>query len=518
MKKSLTITLTSLSLIGLLTGCATNQYPVTNMQAISVEQQCQSSFWLECVTYPFPVKFAQTNDNKGIEWQIAYMDEYSGTETNPPVVVLIHGKGMYAGYYAELMKDLLTQGYRVIAPDLPNYGKSIPGNLQNPITRSLDDTRDTIHDLLANQLKLNKAHFVGHSMGGQWVLGYALKYPNMVDRIVLEAPGGLEEFPTTVANIPFFGKDQANSYDSWQKIWGKTLQQEQKKSAEDIELFNYFKTKNPKTGAIMDTSAGYFLVKTPTTDYITHTRQHMIDASPEEFTAWTKTYIRDIYSMGEEVLINDPNSIVKKLDQIKSPILITYGEKEPFIPTTVFSGKQNLKWNVIKPVYDALTAKDNEPTVIIYPNVGHFIHTDIAPQFNQDVINFLADHPLEKTEKVTAYKAPEITAPTDVQAFFKQFKQALLSQSEPNIAAFYADDFIENGFDKDSFLTVLYSQMKNVKDYKVSLVKFEQDDVISNEYFIEGMVDLGLMKVPFKPESKIRKTEQGWQWLGNRKS
>ena len=64
MNKHLNRTLVSLSLIGLLTGCAANQYPVTTMQPLSVEQQCQSSFWLDCVTYPFPVKFTQTNDNK----------------------------------------------------------------------------------------------------------------------------------------------------------------------------------------------------------------------------------------------------------------------------------------------------------------------------------------------------------------------------------------------------------------------------------------------------------------------
>ena len=518
MNKNIKMTLVSLSLLGALAGCTTQQYPAPDMQPLAVEQQCQSSFWLNCVSYPFPVKFAQTHDGQGVEWQIAYMDEYAGTNTNPPVVVLIHGKGMYAGYYAELMKDLLMQGYRVIAPDLPNYGKSIPGNLANPVTRSLDDTRVAIHDLLANQLKLTTANFVGHSMGGQWVLGYALKYPTMVDRIVLEAPGGIEEFPTTVANIPFFGEEQTDSYESWQKIWGSSVKQEQAKSAEDVELFNYFKAKNPKTGAIMDASAGYFLVKNPLTDYITQTRQYMIDASPEEFTAWTETYIRDVYSMGEEVQIDDPNSLVKRLDQIKSPMLITYGEMEPFIPTTVFSGKQNLKWDVIKPVYDALAAQGNEPTVIVYPNVGHFIHTDIAPQFSQDVINFLADKQLSNVEVVSTYKAPEITPPTDVQVFFKTFKEALLKQDKTAISAFYADDFIENGFAKKDFLAVLYSQMGNVKDYKVSLVKFEQDKATPSEYFIEGMVDLGLMKVPFKPDSKVRKTAQGWQWLGNSKS
>ncbi|WP_025823547.1 alpha/beta fold hydrolase [Shewanella marina] len=518
MKQSLKLSLVSLSLFGLLAGCSTTQYPVTDMQAINVEQNCQTSFWSDCVGYPFPVKYANTQDAKGINWQIAYMDEYRGTEPNPTTVVLIHGKGMHAGYYAEIMKDLLIQGYRVIAPDLPNYGKSIPGNLNNPVTRSLDDTRDAIHDLLANQLKLQKAHFLGHSMGGQWVLGYALKYPSMVDKIVLEAPGGIEEFPTTVANIPFFGEAQADSYEAWSKIWGGMLKTEQAKTAQDIELFNYFKAKNPKTGTIMDSPAGYFLVETPVTDYITHTRQYMIDASPEEFAAWTQTYIRDVYSMGEEVRIDDPNSLVKRIAQIEAPILITYGAKEPFIPTTIFSGKQNLKWDVIKPVYDALAANGNAPTVKVYPDAGHFIHTDIPTQFNQDVINYLADKRLANADNVKKYKAPLITPPEEVQVFFDAFKKDLLKQDKTAIANYYANDFMENGFDKNSFLAVLYSQMKNVKDYKVSLVKFEQDKATPGEYFIEGMVDLGLMKVPFKPESKVRKTEQGWQWLGNRKS
>ncbi|WP_351089481.1 alpha/beta hydrolase [Shewanella sp. S1-49-MNA-CIBAN-0167] len=517
MNKAIKLHLLLLSLFSVVAGCATTQYPVNNMQALTVTEQCQGSYWRDCVGYPFPVKYAQVKDKKGVDWQVAYMDEYAGDKSTPKTIVLIHGKGVFGGYFGDLMKALLGQGYRVIVPDLPNYGKSIPGNLDNPVTRSLDDTRSAIHDLLVNKLSLDKASFLGHSMGGQWVIGYALEYPEQVNKIVLESPGGLEEFPTSVAGLPFFGDEQKTSYESWEGIWGSTLEKEKAKTAEDILLFNYFKAKNPKTGVIMDSPAGYFINKTQMTDYVTHARQYMIDNSSREYNAYTETYIRDIYSMGVEVRVEDPQSLVKKIDQITAPMLITYGEKEPFIPTTVFSGQQSLRWDVIKPVYDRLVDKGNEPTVIIYPNVGHFIHTDIPEKFHNDVIKFLAGDRISGTEKISSYKLPLVIPPEEVTVFFDKFKRILLSQNKTNIATFYAVDFVENSYDKSAFLAVLYSQMAKVKDYEVSLVKFEKDPNAVDEYFIEGMVNLGTITVPFKEGSKIRKTSVGWKWLGNRK-
>lgn len=516
MKKTFRIGLALLPVLGILSACSsTTTYPVTTMQDFGVEQECQLSFWKDCVNYPFPVKYVSEKDSKGVSWQIAYMDEYMGTAENPETVVLIHGKGVFGGYYAELMEALLAQGYRVVVPDLPNYGKSIPGNLNNPVTRSLDDTRDAIHNLLSGTLNLDKAHFFGHSMGGQWVIGYALKHPAMVDKIVLEAPGGLEEFPTVIANLPFFGDSQANSYKEWQKVWGSTLDKENAKTARDIELFNYFKTLD-KNNKVQDSPAGYFLTKTPMTEYITQTRQYMIDATPEEFNAWTTTYIRDVYSMGKEVRVEDPNSLVKKIADIKSPILIAFGEKEPFIPTTVFSGNKDLRWDVIKPVYTALKEKGNAPEVIVYPDVAHFVHTDIPATFNADVITFLSGKRLKNTDNVEKYQSPKVTPPEDVQQFFNNFRRDLLRQDKKVIANYYADDFLENGFNKDSFLQVMFGLMDKVKDYQVSLTKFEQDSANPNEYFIDGAVDLGTMTVPFKPGSKIRKTAEEWHWLGNR--
>ena len=77
-------------------------------------------------------------------WQIGYMDEYAGTDTDPQVLVIIHGKGAFAGHYGNVMQYALRSGLRVIVPDLPHYGMSGPGNLDKSPARTMQDMRDVV--------------------------------------------------------------------------------------------------------------------------------------------------------------------------------------------------------------------------------------------------------------------------------------------------------------------------------------------------------------------------------------
>jgi hypothetical protein len=117
------------------------------------------SFWRDQVHYAYPVKYATVADGRGVSWEIAYMDEYrgGGEREQARTLVLIHGKGANAGSFSQLMGDALEAGIRVIAFDLPNYGKSIPGNLDRPVARTLNDTREAVHTLLVEQLRIDKA-------------------------------------------------------------------------------------------------------------------------------------------------------------------------------------------------------------------------------------------------------------------------------------------------------------------------------------------------------------------------
>ncbi len=99
-------------------------------------------------------------------------------------------------------KFALQRGLRVIAPDLPHYGMSGPGNLDKSPARTMQDMRDVVHELVVNQLGVKQAFYLGHSLGGQVVLGYALSWPDAVQGLVLEAPAGLEEYPREFAIAP----------------------------------------------------------------------------------------------------------------------------------------------------------------------------------------------------------------------------------------------------------------------------------------------------------------------------
>ena len=169
---------------------------------VAAEIDPTKSFWKDFVTYPFPVKYANVKDGSGVTWQIGYMDEYDGTDPNPQVLVIIHGKGAFAGHYGNIIKFALQRGLRVIAPDLPHYGMSGPGNLDKSPARSMQDMRDVVHELVVNQLGVKQAFYLGHSLGGQVILGYALSWPDAVKGLILEAPAGLEEYPREVLVAP----------------------------------------------------------------------------------------------------------------------------------------------------------------------------------------------------------------------------------------------------------------------------------------------------------------------------
>lgn len=370
------------------------------------------SFWRDQVQYPYPVKYAKGTDALGVEWEIGYMDIYNGSAPDPKVLVLIHGKGAFGGYFGHVIKAAADSGLRVIVPDIPHYGKSIPGNIDKPLTRTLQDTREAIHDVLVNKLGIKKATYLGHSLGGQWVLGYALQYPDVVEKIILEAPGGLEEYPAIVKipiskdkvlNIPFFAKSYVRDFDTWKKVHGKTLADEYKKTKEDIQLWYYFKAKDPKTGEIKSIPMGYFLKETPYADFVTQVRVNMIDGNKKEYDNYIITYVRDIYTLGIEIGKDDPMSITKRVKEIKVPICLLFGDKEPFIPVKFLSGLGNLKKEVIKPFYNNLKAAGNTPVVKVYPGVGHFVHTDVPDEFAKDVVDFTLKG--------------SITAPSDVDGF-----------------------------------------------------------------------------------------------------
>jgi len=354
------------------------------------------SFWKEYVTYPYPVKYAAAKDKRGTSWQIGYMDEYAGTDKDPKVLVIIHGKGAFGGHYGNIMQYALRSGLRVIVPDLPHYGMSGPGNLDKSPARTMQDMREVIYDLVVNQLGVKKAYYLGHSLGGQVVMGYALTWPDTVQGLALEAPSGLEEYPRdiTVAKdkkARLFDEAFGRDFDKWKQTWDQTgiLAAEIGRSEQNIRDFFYFKKRDPDTNAVSAAKSGYFFSDSEYAQFHTEQRVGLTRGNPKELEQWCNVFIFDVYTIGAELQQDDPKNLYERLTQIKAPIFLAFGDKEPFIPTPAFNGLTDLGRDVITPFMTRMTNAGNRPMLKIYPETGHFIHTDNPVEYSVDVVDFV---------------------------------------------------------------------------------------------------------------------------------
>ncbi|MCF6128592.1 alpha/beta fold hydrolase [Flavobacterium sp. AS60] len=106
--------------------------------------------------------------------KISFTDEGKGT-----AVVLLHGflenKTMWSAFIPELSKK-----HRIITIDLLGHGETECLGY----VHSMEDQADMVHAIL-HDLKIRKAVFVGHSMGGYVALAFAELYPDNVKGIVL---------------------------------------------------------------------------------------------------------------------------------------------------------------------------------------------------------------------------------------------------------------------------------------------------------------------------------------------
>ncbi|WP_295002306.1 alpha/beta fold hydrolase [uncultured Dechloromonas sp.] len=361
---------------------------------INMKPNPNKSFWKDEMVSPFPVKYAKVKDKRGVEWELGYMDEYCGKSRNPPVLVVVHGKGAFGAHYGYLIKYAVERGFRVIAPDMPQWGMSGPGNLDKPMTRTLNDVRDAFQALVVGKLGIKKAFYHGHSLGGQTVLGYAMRYPDNVAGLILEGPAGLEEYPKFIElgdkSYPICDPSIAYDLRAWNAAYDPMglVQGELKRSPQAVRDFFYFK-KRDAAGNELPSAAGYFFNDTEYARLHTDQRIAMISGNKREFEQWAFMFTYDLYSICSENVKEDPNSIYKRLPTIKAPIFLAFGAKEPFIPGTALNGWTDMAKSIVTPFKQRMAAVGNTPQVKIYPKVGHFIHTDVPYEFAKDTVDFM---------------------------------------------------------------------------------------------------------------------------------
>ena len=104
---------------------------------------------------------------------------YDSGGISKPALLLLHGLGDEADSWRHVI-PLLLDSYRVLAPDLPGFGRSEIGNAKSAIPFIIG----AIIELL-DQLSISRTALIGHSMGAMIAQAIALQYPQRVERLAL---------------------------------------------------------------------------------------------------------------------------------------------------------------------------------------------------------------------------------------------------------------------------------------------------------------------------------------------
>lgn len=150
---------------------------------------------LDGVKYPYPVKYYAVH-TEGQDLRMAYMDVAPTQLNNGRTVILFHGKNFGGYYWTNVIKALTGRGFRVIVPDQIGFGKSSKAFIHYSFHQMARWNKG-----LLDTLGVKRTSVLGHSMGGMLATRFALLYPEVTEKLLLENPIGLEDYRTFVPYI-----------------------------------------------------------------------------------------------------------------------------------------------------------------------------------------------------------------------------------------------------------------------------------------------------------------------------
>ena len=300
---------------------------------------------LENVKYPFPVHELKLKIQQQ-DLSMAYMD-LQPLKPNGKTVLLLHGKNFSSIYWEQTANDLAKAGYRVIMPDQIGFGKSSKADIQFTFQLLAQNTK-----AILDQLKISSVSVLGHSMGGMLATRFALMYPEMTEKLILENPIGLEDWKTVV---PY------QSVDDWYQ--SELKQDYDKMKAYQLEFYygNQWKPEYEKWIAV---PAGWTLNK----DY------------PVVAKASALTY---------DMIFTQP--VVYEFANLKMPTLLIIGQRDR---TALGKAKAPKDVQATLGNYPQLgkitNAKIPNSKLVELDNVGHMPHIEAYPRFIAPVLEFLS--------------------------------------------------------------------------------------------------------------------------------
>ena len=279
--------------------------------------------------YDYTVHYADLSG----DIKLAYVDEGKGKET----ILMIHGLGSYLPAWKKNISEL-SKYYRVIAVDLPGYGKSS----KLPHSGLMSFYAGVIAEFI-QKMDLGPVNLAGHSMGGQISMVLALEKPELVKRLILVDPAGFEAFT------------------AGQRNWFK-----------DVMTPNLVRLTT--VDAIETNLASNFYRMPDDARFMIEDRIAMRDAS--DFEAYCLAVARSVHGMVEE-------PVLEKLTRIKMPTLIFFGENDMLIPN-----------RYLNPGFTSKIANTGAGLIkgsklVMVPKCGHFMMFEKPDVFNTETRSFI---------------------------------------------------------------------------------------------------------------------------------
>lgn len=126
-------------------------------------------------------------------------------------MILVHGLGMSSRYMIPLA-ELLSPDFRVYAPDLPGFGLS--SKLGHALT--VPELAEALAAFVS-AMNVPRAAFIGNSLGCEVLVEFALRYPERVERLVLQGPTPDPRDRSAVQKVVFFAV--TSLFERWSLGW-----------------------------------------------------------------------------------------------------------------------------------------------------------------------------------------------------------------------------------------------------------------------------------------------------------
>ncbi len=262
-----------------------------------------------------------------------------------PTVLLVHGLGTSLITWYRNVDPLVDAGYRVIAVDLPGHGDS-----DKPRDMSYDPEAAPIFlQQFLEVVGVERATVVGSSAGGLLVAMFALAHPEMVDKVVLVASGGLGHevsWLLRIVSVPGLG-----------------------------ELLY-----QPRLHLNSNISKYLFHQPPPFLDEVMPEMQRVRNLPGSRYAA-----LRSIRSSINLLGLRKQRHILEHLKDLRAPLMIVWGQEDAIIPVShAASVQEELPQSVVH----------------IFSECGHWPHMEKSEEFNSHLLRFL-DRPTSRRGPAT---------------------------------------------------------------------------------------------------------------------